>query len=209
MDDEVNLNPLESDALHELGNVATGNAATALSKFIGKNVDMNIPSSGFIPLSQFADHIGGPEKVVSAIYLQIEGDLVGEVLFIFPEEGALELADLAMGQPPGTSKLLEGIGESAFKEVSNILTGSFLNALSRMLDVTILPSVPHVATDMARSLLDFILIKVGVHADEIFCVLTKINVEGHNIDGDFLVIFDKESLAAMVRMLHEKYGGFD
>ena len=203
---DFSLSSLELDAMNEIGNVATGNAATALSKFLNKNVGMNLPETVFVPLGQFAEHLGGPEKVVSAIYLHVEGDLEGEVTFVFPKEGALELVDLAIGNPPGTTKVLEGMEESAFKEISNILTGAFLNALSRMLDVTILPSIPHTATDMAQALMDFMLAKVGRYADDIFLVKTKINVEGHNVDGDFIVVFDKQSLKSIITRLHTKYG---
>jgi len=208
MTNALGLTSFEMDALNEVGNVATGNAATSLAKFLNKPVEMNIPNSRFVRLSEFAEVFGGPEELVSTIYLSIDGDLRGEVLFVFPEEGALELTDLALGNAPATTKEIKvnTMEESAFKEVANILTGAFLNAMARMLDSTILPSIPHVATDMAQSLLDFMLVKVGAHADEIYCVETKINVEGHNINGEFLVLFDQVSLQRMVEILHKRYG---
>ncbi len=205
----IGLSPEEMDALNELGNVATGNAATALSKLLTKPVEMNIPNSRFIPLGEFADVVGGAEQLVSAIYLSIDGDFCGEALFVFPEAGALELTDLTLGNTPGTtSRIMAGtMEESAFKEIANILTGSFLNATAKMLDAKILPSIAHVATDMAQSLIDFLLVKIGAHADEIYCVETRINVEGHNINGEFLVLFDRNSLKRMLEILHNRYGG--
>jgi chemotaxis protein CheC len=197
---------MEIDALKEMGNVTTGNAATSLSKLINKNVGMNIPDSRFVPIGQFTYAIGGPERIVATSYLQLSGDLKGEALFIFPVQGALELVDIMMGRPVGGTKVMDDMDLSAFKEMSNILTGAFLNSISKMLDVTILPSIPHVATDMAQSLVDFILIKVSRHADEIFCVTTKIDVEGHHVNGDFLILFDQASLKTMIEIMHRKYG---
>lgn len=206
MDKLLELSDMELDALREMGNIGTGNVATTLSKFLNKNVDMNIPETKFVPIAEFSNEVGGPEKIVSGIYLQILGDLEGEAMFMFSREGALELIDIIMGKPAGTTKTITDMEESAFKEMSNILTGTFLNALSKMLDVKLLPSVPHVATDMVQALLDFILIKVSKYADNILSVKTKISVEGHDIGGDFLVLFDEPSLRKMLEILKKKYG---
>ena len=37
------LNPLQLDALKELGNIGAGNSATALSQIISKKIDMSVP----------------------------------------------------------------------------------------------------------------------------------------------------------------------
>ncbi|MFH0869539.1 MAG: chemotaxis protein CheC [archaeon] len=200
------LTSSEIDALSEMGNIGTGNAATALSKFINKNVDMNIPETKFVPLKDFSKLVGGPEKIIVGVYLQISGDIEGESLFIFPREGALEMIDILMGKPPGTTKIVNEMDESAFKEMTNVITGAFLNSMANMFDVKLVPSVPHIATDMAQTVLDFILIKVSRSADSMLCVKTTINVEGHRIDGEFLVLFDEKSLKKILKTLHQKYG---
>ena len=200
------LSEHQLDALREVGNIGTGNAITALSKFINKNIDMNIPESKFIDITKFTEELGGPESIVTSIYLEIKGDLTGDAMFVFSKEGAFELVDIMMGRETGSTTEFTEMTQSAFTELSNILTGSFLSALSNMLEVQTLPSVPHTATDMAQSLLDFVLAKIGNYADQLFCVKTKINVEGHHINGDFLVVFDKPSLNKMLEILEEKFG---
>lgn len=203
----VELSSMQMDALNEMGNVGTGNAATALSKLIGKSVDMNIPETKFVSIKDFANEFGGPEAVVSAIYLEIDDGLKGEVMFVFPQEGAFEMADLLQMKEPGTTKELDEMDQSAFKELANILIGAFLTSLSKMLDVSIIPSTPHMTTDMVQSVVDFILIRISQHAEQALCVKTKINVEGQNINGDFIVLFDKDSLNLMVEVLNKQFGG--
>ena len=202
----IQLSPMEFDALKEIGNISTGNAITSLSILINKNVDMTVPESKFVPISEFSNEVGGPETVVSGIYLELKGGVSGEALFLFPETGALELVDIIMGREFGKKKEMDEMDISAFKEMSNILAGSFLTALSKMLNVKILPSIPHVATDMVQSLIDGVLAKISFYAEEVFFVKTKINVAGHNINGDFVVIFDKPSLELMVSVIHTNYG---
>ena len=42
---------------------------------------------------------------------------------------------------------------SALKEIGNIIAASYLNALSTMTNLVITPSIPHIAVDMAASIL--------------------------------------------------------
>lgn len=206
MTSNIKLSEMEMDALREIGNVGVGNAVTALSKLLNKKIDINIPETKFVPLSEFAKEAGGPEKIVIGIYMGISGDLTGETIFLFSKESALELVDLMMGQEPGTSKIFEENAESAFKEMANIFSGAYLSALSNMLELKQFPGIPHVAQDMIQSIVDFVLCKVGESADEILCVKTKISMEGHNINGEYILMFEQESLRQLINRLKEKFG---
>jgi chemotaxis protein CheC len=203
---KIELSLLEKDALCEVGNVGVGNAVTALSKLLNKNVNITIPETKFVPLGEFAKEVGGPEKIVIGIYLQIIGDLDGECIFLFPRESALAISDIMMGQEPGTSKIFEDMAESAFKEMTNIFAAAYLNALSNMLDFKLFPSPPHVANDMIQSIVDFVLIKISKTADEILCVKTKIELEQHIVSGEFIIMFNNDSLTKLLAKLKIKYG---
>ncbi|MFH0874666.1 MAG: chemotaxis protein CheC [archaeon] len=202
--DGVKLTEMEQDALRECANVGIGNAATSLSILLKKRINIKIPEVKFIPIEKFSLEIGGPETVVSGIYLTVQGDLQGEVIFIFPKNDALELVCLLLGN--AQTELTPELSESGFKEMSNIVTGSYLNALANMLDLKILPSIPHTATDMAGALIDFLLSKVALYSDNILAIKTEIYIDEHSITGTFIIIFSIESLNKIMDMLHDKYG---
>lgn len=186
-----------------MANVGVGNAATAISKLLGKSVAIDLPDTRFIPIHRFAEETAGAETVVVSLYLSISGDLQGECIFMFPMKSALELINLLTG---GQSDELGELELSAFKEFANIFTGSYLNSLAEMLSMAILPSAPYVASDMAQSVIDFLLIKLSRTADEILCVKTQIEIEGHGIDGSFTMLFENESFTRMLDALHKKFG---
>jgi chemotaxis protein CheC len=202
----MDLSEMETDALREVGNVGVGNAVTSLSKLLNKKVGIDIPETRFVPLDEFSKIVGGAEQVVIGIYMQISGDLEGESVFLFPKECALELVDLMMGNPPGTSKIFEDMAESAFKEMANIFSGSYLSSLSNFLDITLFPGIPHLANDMVQSIVDFVLIKISQSAEQVLLVKTAINIEGHNVNGDFVLLLQDKSLRIMLEKLKEKYG---
>ena len=206
MENSMKLTTIEVDALKEAGNVGVGNAATAISKMLNKKIGINIPETKFVPLEKFSNEVGGAEKIVVSLYLQITGDLNGECIFLFPKQGAMELIDLLMMKEPGSTRIIEEMEESAFKEMSNIFVGAYISSIAKMLSMRLLPSVPHIATDMAQSIIDFMLSKLGKSADDLLCVKTAIDVEGHNINGQFIMIFEEESLKKIVETLHDMYG---
>jgi chemotaxis protein CheC len=127
-------------------------------------------------------------------------------LFVFPEESAKELIDVLMGQPVGTTKIIDECGQSALLEMSNIFVGAYLSSLANLLGLKILPEPPHTATDMVQALIDFVLIKLSRHSNDVLIVKEIIQVDGHNINGIFLIVFDNESLKKTLSALHEKYG---
>jgi chemotaxis protein CheC len=202
----LNLTEMEYDALREVGNVGVGNAATALSKMLSKKVDIYLPKTKFVPINEFAKEVGGTESIVISLYLEVTGGMSGETVFLFPLKGALALVDLMMFQEPGTLKEMDEMAESAFKEMANIFVGAYLNALANMLKIKIFPGVPQIANDMAQSVLDAVLIKLAESADDILSVQTKINIEGFNIDGIYIMLFENESLKMVVAKLKELYG---
>lgn len=205
MDDHCAVAKIELDAIKEVGNIGVGNAASALSMILNKKVQMDVPDTKFIPISDFSNHFGGPDKIVMSIYSPILGDLSGETLFIFSRDCAMGMIDLMMGQQPGQTKLLDELSESAFKEMANIFVGSYLNAISNMMDLKLLPGIPIVATDMLQAVLDTILMRMSEFADKVLCSRANIKIDGHDVKGDFIFVFDLESLQKLTETINAIY----
>ncbi|MBR9675603.1 chemotaxis protein CheC [Candidatus Woesearchaeota archaeon] len=206
MKDLLNLNDMEKDALKELGNVGTGNAATALSQLLKRHIEIIIPETKFVPIEDFTKEFGGPEKVVVSTYLEIGGDLTGEALFLFHISSAEKLVDVMMNQKPGTSKIMDEMAQSAFKEMSNIFTGAYLNSIADFLKARLLPGIPHITIDMLQSVIDFVLAKVSNYSNEILCIKTRIEVKDLQIEGDFVLFFDIASMNKLLATLKEMFG---
>lgn len=205
MDSIINLNDLEKDALREVGNVGTGNAATALSKIINKRVAMVIPETSFVPIKEYAQKIGGAEKINASVYIQIIGDISGEALLMFPKEDSLKIIDMMLGNKPGTTMIIDDMGISALNELANIFVGAYLNSLANLLRLKILPNVPHIAIDMAQAVIDFILVKISDYADNVLSIKTDIAIEDVQVTGTFILIFETESLKKILEILNKMY----
>ncbi|MCB9362656.1 chemotaxis protein CheC [Candidatus Woesearchaeota archaeon] len=204
--DDLNYSSKQLDVLNEMASIGSGNAATALSKLLGKRVVISPISSRLTPIEKIPEEMGGADTLVMSVYLGISGDLSGDAVFLNPKEQAMQLIDYLTNCNKEKRTEPCELDLSAYKEMSNIFTGSYMNAISTMLKVKIIPSVPHYASDMIGSLIDFILSDIGQSVDSALLIKTDINIDYQDIGGGYIILFDLESLQKMLR-LSEEYNG--
>jgi chemotaxis protein CheC len=135
------LTELQLDALRELANIASGHAATALAQMLGTEVDLDVPSLVALPRGDALADYGSPGGPVAGVVTPLEGDIEGVVLLLIPNSDAETLCRL-LGVVPRTE-----VGDSALREIGNILGASYLNALSAITGLELAPGPPRLSTD--------------------------------------------------------------
>ena len=146
-------------------------------------------------------HVGDPGEAVAAVLMEMQGDLSGRTLLVFPRPTAVRLAGLMMGRPSSTGPEMTALEESAIKEAGNILSAAYMNALSEFMGITLLPSPPALAIDMAQAVLTTAYLQFGADKDVVFCVETEFVMHdaGERLRGFFLLLPELESLRAILR----------
>lgn len=184
------------DALREISNIGMGHAATALSQLIGERVRLRVPQVSVTDIAQVPELLGGSERVVVGVTLQVLGDARGNILLIFPEISASQLLARLLGREE-TALAIDEITGSTLKEVGNILASAYLNALGSLLHLTLIPSIPLLAHDMAGAVVDHVLIELSMAGDLALMVDTEFQGESPNqeaIKGHFFLLPDPQSL---------------
>lgn len=146
---------------------AMDNAADNLSIMIGSTINREVREVVKIPINHIYTHLADPDEELVAVYLLIEGDLVGQALLAFPLLKALQLADVLMGDPVGTTTSFDSLTQSALAEIGNLTLASFLNTLSDATGLSIRPSPPAVVVDMFGAVLDVIAASAIMQGDTI------------------------------------------
>ena len=193
-DDILELSPVQLDALREIGNVGAGNSATALSQIINHRIDMNVPQVSIVPITEVPDLVGGPDVMVAGVFLRVYGAAPSNILFLLPQESAFYLVDMTLGKPHGEPKTLDFMDESALMEIGNILAGAYLNALFNLTKLSLLPSIPALAMDMAGAILSVVLIQLGQMGDHALVIETEFQADEDGIKGHFFLVPDPGSL---------------
>ena len=201
MTDELNLNANQLDALREIGNVGAGNSATALSQSINKRIDMNVPKVALVPLDTVPDLVGGADMIVVGVFLRVYGRAPGNILFLLPQKSAFYLVDTLMGREHGTTQKLDFMDESALMEIGNILSGAYLNAFFTFTQISMLPSIPALAMDMAGAILNVVLVQLGQMGDHALVIETEFLAEDDGINGHFFLVPDPGSLGTMIKAI--------
>lgn len=193
----------ELDFLKELSNIGVGHAATALSQLIGRQVRMRVPNVTIVDLSSVPELMGGSERLVSGVYLQVLGDARGGILVIFPDESSKALLKLLL---KGEEDPLSEMGISTLKEVGNILASAYLSVLGNMLDITLIPSIPSLAHDMVGAVVDLVLINLGEVGDTAFVFETEFYDIAEDIKGHFFLLPDPDSIDVIMEAIKRKHG---
>lgn len=189
------------DILKEIGNIGAGNATSALAQLLDTKVDMNVPQVRLLDFKEVGDLMGGADQIMAGIYLAVEGDIDGSIMFLSGIKSAKTLVNKLMMQEPAEDS--EGFTEielSALQEIGNIITGSYLNSMSMLTNLKMIPSVPYIAVDMAGAILSVPAIEFGMMGDYIMLIETKF-FDDSDLNGYFILLPDMESWKKILKSL--------
>lgn len=194
--DLENLDTIQYDVLKEIGNIGAGNATTALSRMINAKIDMSVPKVKLLGFSELAEVIGTEETVMAGILLMLEGDIDGMMMFLLEISSARALVNSLLGKEDSEDKKddvnFDEMEFSAMREIGNIITGSYLSALSDLTRLTIVSSVPSLQIDLAEAILSIPAIEFSKIGDKVLLIQTQFDNESQ-INGYFVLVPELES----------------
>ena len=160
---------------------------------------ISVPEVNIVPLEEVPELLGRPDEVIAGVLMHVMGDLTGRTLLIFPEASAQAVCDILLRRPPGTTTAFGDMEQSGLKEIGNILTSAYLNALSDFMGMMLVPSVPALVIDLAAAVLTTTYLNFGTERDFVFCVETSFRFEdkSETLRGHFLLLPDLASLRAI------------
>jgi chemotaxis protein CheC len=150
-----------------------------------------------------AEIIGGAETLVAGILLSLDGDIQGSMLFILENSAAHHLVYKLMGGigEYNASETFSDMELSALLEIGNIISGAYLTAISQMTNLSIIPTVPSLAVDMAGAILSVPAIEFGKLGDKALLIESQFCDMDVDIDGYFIMIPTLESYSRILSSL--------
>lgn len=186
------VNSMYVDVLREIGNIGAGNATTTIASMLGTKIDMKVPSVRLMEVSQLGTAIGGEEDTVIGIFLEVQNDIEGSMMFLMDLKSGHYMVNKLLGRDPSYEEDFDEMDLSALKEIGNIIAASYLTALATMTNLVIAPSVPYIAVDMAASILSVPAIQFGQFGDNALLIETEICADVA-INGYFILMPEQES----------------
>ena len=195
------LTSLEIDTLREIGSIGTGNAATALSQILKREIRITQPEVRIMGYNEAIEWIGGPEHVTAGVLVKLGGQMNGIMLSV----QQLEFVNLVLSSMLGCQiDSYEHLGElehSALVEIGNIMISTFINALSGLAGVDVNLTVPAFAVDMQGAILSVPMAEYGGMSDYLMTIGGNFVCEGKQVPCHLLLSPDLRSLNFLLAKL--------
>jgi chemotaxis protein CheC len=196
------LQAVHIDVLTEIGNIGSGNASTALSAMVGREIVISMPEVKFLGFQEAIEKNGCPEQTVAAVLVRLKGEVEGMILLVVEHEFAKHVLNVFFGERE--IKLL-GLTEddiSALTEIGNIMSHSYITAISSLAGLEIGAETPSFAVDMFGAIMSVPVIEFGEVGEKLLCIDKVIELDGVKMKSNMLLIPTVESL----KNLFEKLG---
>lgn len=199
--DLTDLNDMHLDVLKEIGNIGSGNAASALSTMLSKPINIEVPKINILDYNTVVDSLGGPENLLVSLLFTMTDDVKGMMIFLLQKDFAHMLLNTLLGCELESFNDVGEMELSALKEVGNIMAASYVNAISTLADLRMNISVPDICIDMAGSILSVPAIHFANISDKIIFINDEFNADGQSASSQVLMIPDMESLEKIMKNL--------
>lgn len=198
----MRIKPAQLDALKEISSIGAGNAATALNQFINQTVLMSPPEVSAASIDNVPELISSELPIITLVVLEVSGPVSGFIFFIFDEKNAVSLIDLLMAQPQGATTSLTDMEVSALKEVSSVMSGSYVHVLGDMLNITVRIEPPYFTAGSTSEIADFFRKNCIREGQETISLSSALSI-GKNLEsaGRLVFIPSSGSLDVLLSML--------
>lgn len=186
------INSMYFDVLREIGNIGAGNATTAIATMLNIKLNMEVPNVKLLAVQDLNTAIGSEEEEIVGIYLGVQDDIDGSLMFLLKMDDAHRLVNHLLAKSPENRDPFDEMAMSAMKEIGNIIAGSYLSALSAMTNLKISPTVPYIAVDMAGAILSIPAIQFGQFGDNALLIETSFGGETM-LQGYFILLPELDS----------------
>ena len=153
-----------------------------------------MPDARVVPLADATSLLGDYEDEVVAVLTPISGGMDAQVLLVIDLHSAASLCALVGVEP------MSEMGMSALREIGNILTSSYIGAISQLTGMLLEPAVPMAAINMLGALVDTTLAMAAAETDEVLILRTEVSIEGDTSGTHFTFVTTGGLTALLARL---------
>ncbi|MBQ8176655.1 MAG: chemotaxis protein CheC [Oscillospiraceae bacterium] len=195
------LQDMHLDVLKEIGNIGSGNAASALSELIQCDTDITVPSVKMLDFAEAVNFLGGPENVAIGMLVGIKGDITGMMLYILQHSFASKLTSTLFGSEIEDLTNMNEMESSFISEVGNIMAASYVNALSQLTGMMIDISVPNMTVDMVGAILSVPAVEFAQVGNKVLFIDDGFVIGDGEIKSNMILVPEMQSLETLFTRL--------
>lgn len=188
MNDTRTSASVQLELLEPLFNAATHEASAAMCRWTKGRITLSLDEVRELPLEEVCEELNIADQLLTMVVLSLDGTLGGEMILVFDEPNARELAASLLRQPVGPSEEWSELERSALTETGNILGCAYVNALTRLMNRELMPSPPYFVQDYGASVLSQALAVQAESCEGLLLGRTQFCREGQVLDWSVIFV---------------------
>lgn len=189
-----NLNDVQLDVLREIGNIGAGNACTALSGLIGTPIDMSVPKVQLLGIDSTSEYLGGGDKEVLGIKIDVKADLTGMMFHIVNKRFAERIINTFYAKQIDTINSIDEMDMSVISEMGNITSGAYANALATLSGFVVDIGTPSPGGNTVSEILRVPIEAYGSVGDKILVVDEQFIIDSEKLTSNMILVLEGDSL---------------
>ncbi len=195
------LKDIHIDVLREIGNIGSGNAASALADLLQCETNIAVPTVRLLDFNDAVKFLGGPENITIGMLVNITGEIHGMMLYIIQRAFASKMTMQLFGTDIADMMNLNDMERSLISEVGNIMAASYINALASLTGMTIDISVPTLTSDMVGAILSVPTIEFAKVGNKVLFIDDSFIIGDSEIKSNMILVPEMQSLETLFEKL--------
>ncbi|GAB3682407.1 hypothetical protein GCM10028857_08200 [Salinarchaeum chitinilyticum] len=171
--------------------------ADNISTMTGFDTEIELRRLNFVPMSAIPQELGNRQLI--AVAFEFEGTPSGYLVFCFEESSAETVVEGMLPSAPDDA--FGEMGQSAIKELSNIMASGFLDGWANVLDTNIDHTPPEYSHDLGAAVMDPIVLQFGDSQEFAFVFDTHVRAADREFDVEIYAIPDEDDLERALSQL--------
>ena len=167
---------------------ATHDASAAMCRWTNNVITLTLDEVGELPLTEACLDVGIADERLTIVVLNLEGEFGGALILTFNEESARRLAASLLQCEPKTGPEWNELEKSALAETGNILGCAYINAITRLINHELVPSVPYFVQDYAASVFQQAMVAQACGRDTVLVCRTSFHCENEDLSWRVLFV---------------------
>lgn len=142
------------EVLQQLFGAATHEASAAMCQWTNSLITLTLDKVLAIPLEDVCAELKLGDEMLTMVVMSLDNEIGGSMVLAFDEENGRQLAASLLGSASESASEWSEMEISALNETGNILGCAYMNAITRLLNYQLIPSIPYFIRDYGASVVE-------------------------------------------------------
>ena len=190
--------------LQQLFAAATHDASAAMCCWTNSVITLTLDEVCDVPLAEACLEMNLDDERMTMVILNLEGEIGGSMILTFTEDDGRRLAASLLQCEPDSTPEWNEMEQSALQETGNILGCAYMNAITRLINYQLVPSVPYFVQDFGASVLEQALVAQASGRDSVLVCRTGFHCQNEDLHWRVLFIPTVALRNAMEEAIHSR-----